>query len=323
MSHDRLSLPTLFRGAGFALLLLIMLGLGAASCKRVDVGHVGIQVSLAGSSRGVQNAPIVTGWVMYNPVTEDVIEFPTSIQNQVWAATRTEGGPRDESITFASREGVSVNADVAIAYHIEGSKAPRLYARFRQADITVLTDGYVRNLTRDMLNEVASTMTVQDIYGPGKTTLLHSAQQRLNERLNGDGFMVDQLSFTAALRLPPNVVAAINASIGASQEAVQAQNRVAQVEAEARQSMARAEGAANAARAQAQGDADAQLIRARAEAQVRQLTADSQANAYRTLQPHLTPEILRLRQIDRWDGQLPTYSGTGASVMLPPVPAAR
>lgn len=312
-----------FRPAGFLLLFLMLFGVGATSCTRVDVGHVGIQVSLAGSSRGVQNAPIVTGWVFYNPVTEDVIEFPTSIQNRIWGVSRTEGAPRDESITFASREGVSVNADVAIAYHIEGSKAPRLYARFRQADITVLTDGYIRNLTRDMLNEVASTMTVQEIYGPGKTTLLNNAQRRLNERLNGDGFMVDQLSFTAALTLPSNVVAAINASIGANQEAVQAQNRVAQVEAEARQNVARAEGVANAARAQARGEADAQLIRARAEAEAREIVAASQANAYRTLQPHLTPEILRLRQIDKWNGALPAYSGTGASVMLPPVPAAR
>ena len=36
---------------------------------RVDAGHVGIRVKLAGSDRGVQEMPVVTGWVFYNPLT--------------------------------------------------------------------------------------------------------------------------------------------------------------------------------------------------------------------------------------------------------------
>lgn len=46
------------------------------------------------------------------------------------------GSPIDESITFASREGVSVNADVGIAFHIDREMAPRLYARFHERDIS-------------------------------------------------------------------------------------------------------------------------------------------------------------------------------------------
>ena len=94
---------------------------------RIDPAHVGIRVKLAGSNRGVQDMPVVTGWVFYNPLTEQIIEFPTSIQNVVWAQSIHEGAPHDESITFSSSEGVNVNADIgagAIAGALKAAKRP-------------------------------------------------------------------------------------------------------------------------------------------------------------------------------------------------------
>ena len=299
-------LPRFFSGLS---VLAMAFFVSCASCTRVDVGHVGIRIKLAGSSRGVQNSPIVSGWVAYNPLTEDIIEFPTSIQNEIWTKSPHEGNPNDESITFASSEGVAINADVAIAYHVEASMAPRLYARFRQPDINALTDGYVHNLARAILNERASTMPVAQIYGVGKSQLEHDTQSLMNTRLNPDGFFVDQISFTAALRLPDNVVAAINRTIEATQNAQQAQNRVALVEAEARQAVARAEGSANAARTEARGAADALLIRTRADAENREIMATALAHANATIQASLTPQVLRAREIDRWNGVLPLYGG--------------
>src|SRR5579872_4525751 len=99
------------------LLLVLALGLGAVlfgcnAATRVDAGHVGIRVRLAGSDRGVQDMPVVTGWVFFNPLTEQIVLFPTSVQNVVWTQSAHEGKPFDESITLSSSEGVNINADV-------------------------------------------------------------------------------------------------------------------------------------------------------------------------------------------------------------------
>lgn len=290
-------------GALVAVLLLSSSCLFYASCTRVDVGHVGIRVHLAGSERGVEDAPIVTGWVMYNPATEEIIEFPTNVQNVVWTADLHEGSPTDESITFASREGVSVNADVGLAFHIDRTMAPRLYSRFRERDISVLAHGYVRNVVREAISEAASQMEVQDIYGVRKTELLHQAQAAIEERLGGDGFVVDQLTFVSALRLPPNVVDSINEAMAATQNAIQAENRVRQVRAEAEQNIAQARGEAEASRQRAQGEADAILIRARAEAQANEIIRLS-----------TSPEVIAYRQTQRWDGQLPVVVGGTSGV---------
>ena len=108
--------------------------MGCSTTTRVDAGHVGIRVKLAGSDRGIQDMPVVTGWVFYNPLTEQIILFPTSVQNVVWTQSAHEGKAYDESITFSSSEGVNVNADIGLSFHIEPGLAPKLYGRFRLND---------------------------------------------------------------------------------------------------------------------------------------------------------------------------------------------
>src|SRR5207342_3421951 len=95
----------------FAVVLIIGALAAMSSCTaRVDAGHVGIRVKMAGSNRGVDDMPVVTGWVFFNPLTEQLIMFPTSVQNIVWTKDAHEGNPHDESITFSSQEGVNINA---------------------------------------------------------------------------------------------------------------------------------------------------------------------------------------------------------------------
>src|SRR5690242_4655798 len=158
------------------LILMIVVIVGAftlfSSCAaRVDAGHVGIRVKLAGSSRGVDDIPVVTGWVFYNPLTEQLVMFPTSVQNIIWTKDPHEGNPHDESITFSSKEGANINADVGLSFHIEPTLAPHLYLRFRKNDPVELANGYVRNAVREAFNVAASQLPVQDIYGAEKGKL--------------------------------------------------------------------------------------------------------------------------------------------------------
>jgi regulator of protease activity HflC (stomatin/prohibitin superfamily) len=292
-------------GAVRALRRLLFLGavvlgalyVGCSATTRVDAGHVGIRVKLAGSDRGVQDMPVVTGWVFYNPLTEQIVLFPTSVQNVVWTASPHEGQPVDESITFSSNEGVNVNADIGLSFHIEPGLAPRLYGRFRLNDLSKLADGYMRQAVREAFNDVASRLPVQEIYGAGKSKMLAAVTQECRDIFGKDGIVIDQLTINGALRLPQNVADAINRAMEATQNAFQSRNRVAQVEAEATQAITQAHGAAEAARQKAQGEADALLIKARAEAQANEIIRLS-----------MTPAVLQYRALEHWDGKLPEYN---------------
>jgi regulator of protease activity HflC (stomatin/prohibitin superfamily) len=285
------------RGLFAAALVLAASYLGCAVTTRVDAGHVGIRVKLAGSDRGVQDMPVVTGWVVYNPLTEQIVLFPTSVQNVVWTQSPHEGKPFDESITFSSSEGVNVNSDIGLSFHIEGALAPKLYGRFRLNDLEKLSDGYMRNTVREAFNDVGSRLTVQEIYGLGKSKMLAEVNKQCRDVFGKDGIVIDQLTINGALRLPQNVIDAINRAMEATQRAIESKNRVAQVEAEAQQAVTQAHGAAEASRQKAEGEADALLIRARAEAQANEIIRLS-----------TTPAVLQYRALDHWDGKLPEYN---------------
>lgn len=287
------------------LLALGVIILSAYTLTRIDAGHVGIRVKLAGSARGVQDIPVVTGWVFYNPLIEQIEQFPISVQNVVWTQSHQEGRGHDESITFSSQEGVNINADIGLSFHIEPTLAPHLYLRFRQPNLMLLADGYVRNAVREGFNDVASRMAVQDIYGPGKGKLISDVSARINDVLGRDGFLIDQLTINGALRLPENVAQAINRAMEATQNAIQAENRVRQVRAEADQAIAQAHGAAEASRQRAEGEADAVLIRARADARANEIIRLSTSGA-----------VLQYRAIERWDGKLPVMQGGDKTPLL-------
>ncbi len=296
---------TTLKRFGAVVIVILLLGwVGCSSVTRVDAGHVGVRVKLAGSARGVQDMPTVQGWVFYNPLTEQIVQFQTSVINVVWTATPQEGKPVDESITFSSKEGASVNADVGIAFHIDPQSAPKLYARFRQTDLAKLADTFIRNTVREAFNELASTMPVQDIYGAGKNKLLSDATKKVRDTLLPEGIVIDQLTINGTLRLPENVVGSINRALEATQNAIQAENRVRQIKAEAEQAIASATGAAEAARQRATGEADAVLIRARAEAKANEIIRLSTSTA-----------VLAYRQIDKWDGRLPMYASGNLPMM--------
>ncbi len=288
-----------------AVVLIVVWVVGCSASTRIDAGHVGVRIKLAGSARGVQDAEIAVGWVFYNPLTEQVIQFPTSVQNIVWTASAHEGQPMDESITFSSGEGVNINADLGLSFHIDPTMAPKLYGRFRQNDLSILANGYMRNTIREAFQEVASKMPVQEIYGAGKSQMLVDVNTKCRDVLGKDGIVIDQLTINGTLRLPQNVADAINRAMEATQKAIESENRVRQVKAEAEQNITQAHGQAEATRQKAQGEADAVLIKARSEAKSNEIMRLS-----------MSPSVLQYRMMQQWDGKLPSYNGGGQIPML-------
>src|ERR1700694_2428795 len=98
---------------------------------RIDAGHAGIEINLAGRQRGGSDIPIRTGWVFYSPLKSQVIQFPTYVQTVKWTRNPNEGHPVNEEMGFNSKEGMEIFADVSLSYAIDGSKVPEFYVKYR------------------------------------------------------------------------------------------------------------------------------------------------------------------------------------------------
>jgi hypothetical protein len=60
---------------------------------------------------------------------------------------------RGAAVDANSAEGLNVNADVSVSFRVDPVRAPRLYAKCRQADLEVFAHGLLRNQVKDAIND--------------------------------------------------------------------------------------------------------------------------------------------------------------------------
>lgn len=280
----------------FVAVAMLMVG-----CTRIDPGHVGIKVDNFGSQRGVQDFTLRTGWVVYLPGASSVFEWPTYTQTAVWTASKAEGKPQDESISFNSKEGLVFNADISLAYHLESQRVPHFYVKFRTDAMDTFTHGYLRNAAREAFNDIAVEYSAEEIYGEKKETVVRRVRERLNKENTEYGVALDQFGFIGAPRPPQGIVDAINAKIRATQDAIRVENELRQARAQAAKAVAEAEGNAAALVKRAEGEAKA-----------------NQTLAASVTSPLLEWQRLQITReaIGRWDGRRPMVEGGAGSGLL-------
>lgn len=269
----------IFGTVSFVTLVLLLVVYGF---RVIEPGNAGIVVNLYGHNKGVQDYTLKTGAVWYNRFTERVYEFPTFMQNAVWTKDINEGSPTNEEITFNSSEGAVIKADVALSYQINPEKIPSIFTELRQ-DAKYITHVYMRSKTRDAINRIAGAYTATQIYGEGKSEILLKVKQELDRELKDKGFIIDMIAFVGELRVEDSVKQSINATITATQRAIEAQNKVVQSKAEA----------------------DQKIEDARGEAESIMKVAKAKAEANRMLTESLSPNLLQYEALQRWDGILP------------------
>jgi len=271
---------------------LLMLGIVSSGCARVGPGYVGIKVSMAGDDRGVDSVPRVMGWVFYNPFFSSVLEYPTFVQTAVWTANKNEGSPQNEEITFTNSDQMTVRVDVNLSYHLDAQKVPAFYVKFRSDDIHAFTHGFLHNKARDIFNEHAGKYKIDQIMGDN-AQFLKDVRDCLQNEVRPIGVEIDQFGIIGAPRPPDAVIEAINAKVHATQVAITKQNELVQVDAD----MAKE-------RSKTDTYARNTLTMANAQAQANLLVAKS-----------LTPELIEVKRLEKWDGVLPQVT-SGASPFI-------
>lgn len=257
----------------------------AAGCTNVDPGYVGVLVNKLGGNKGVEQQEVGPGryWLTIN---EELYQFPTFSQTQVWTKNKDEGSQNDDSMSFQTSEGLAVNADLGITYAIDPHKVSAVFQKYRKG-IDEITHTYLRSMVRDALVTEASKRPIESVYGSGKGDLMEAVKARVISETRDIGIIVENIYWIGDLRLPESVVAAINAKIGATQQAAQSENQVAQARAEAQKAI-------EAAR----GEAESTMLRAKAEAAAINLKGDALRN---------NPKLVDLATVEKWDGHLPQY----------------
>lgn len=261
----------------WTLIFIVVFVLGAAvacSGTRVRSGEVGVRVVDLGAHAGVQEHELGVGWYFPQPGSY-VLKFPTTTRTEVWSDSDQAIGP---AIQFNNEDGVPTRMAVSVQVRIDPERASNAVQRYRLG-FEDMVRGPVQRDLQDAFVRLGPHYTSQQLVSGEGSQLLVDVTTLLNQRLGREGVIIDNINLVGAPALPDAIRERINQRIEAEQNVATQEAQVRVVQAQAQQRIAQAEGLARAT--QIEGAALA-------------------AN----------PQVLRMREIERWNGQCPLDSHT-------------
>jgi len=259
-----------------AIVGFILLVTSFFSCERIDAGHVGVKVNQYGDNKGVDDVTAVTGMVFYNPFTTRIYEFPTFIQHKEYKG--------EDSFIVNSKDGSEFSVSPIMNYSVKREKVPAIFSKYRRP-LEDIEEGFLKTAVYDAFRLATNKYTADELIS-NRALFEIEVRRLLDGQLLKEGFIINQ--FTSNLIYPETFKKSIEAKNNAVQSALRAENEVKTAEARAKIKIATA-----------QGNAQAMLTSAKAEAE-----------ANRMKQQTLTPLLLQLEYINKWDGKLPVYGTT-------------
>jgi regulator of protease activity HflC (stomatin/prohibitin superfamily) len=253
---------------GFIALIFLFM-----SCERIDEGHVGVKVNQYGDNKGVDNVVAVTGMVFFNPFTTKIYEFPTFIQHKEYMG--------DNSFIVNSKDGSEFAVSPIMNYSVQREKVPAIFSKYRRP-LEDIEEGFLKTAVYDAFRLATNKYTADELIS-NRAVFEVEVRRLLDNSLLKEGFVINQ--FTSNLVYPETFKKSIEAKNNAVQAALRAENEVKTAEAQAKIKIATAE-----------GNAQALLTSAKAEAE-----------ANRMKQQTLTPLLIQMEYVNKWDGKLPVY----------------
>lgn len=258
-----------------SVLILILL---FASCTTITPGNVGVIFNrLTGSLRTEPQ-----GLVLKAPFVTSVQSYPVSLRTYTMVERSGEGSSKGaDGLDLPTSESQHIRQDLSITYNTSPDKAAEVFKAFRGQDIEDIENTFIRRTIITVSQNISGTMHLQEITSGKRDELQARIQEKLQIELNKMGFSLDKVNLGAA-HLPEVIEEQLQKKMAAQQSAEQAMFELQKAEVMAKARVAEATG---------------------------------QRDANRLLEMSLTPALLKLKEIEKWDGQLPRVQGGGTPLI--------
>lgn len=267
------------------LLPVLLLALGSAGCgfERIPVASVGVKFNAAS---GVSQHMLKPEVVWINPFNEQLIVYPTAINNASFVKSAREGDRYgDDSIKACTTEGAVLPIDVTVAYRIpaDGEAVLKVFNHFGTMPLKEIQNDHIRWATVVAVNDVSGKKSIFDLISKERATFGPEVKAVLAPILEDWGFVVEDV-LIREVHPPEEITAKIQ-----EQQAIRSDLEKARIE----------------------------LKQKRIEAQTTITNAQKEAEQNRllSLQGDKALQLKRLelrrKAIAKWDGQAPIIGGSG------------
>lgn len=246
----------------------------------IPQGTVGVVFDKARG--GIRPETLGEGWHTRMPFTTKIQEYPVSLRTYNAIGIGEGADKESNSLDLPTAEGQHISQDISIVYNVMPDKASFVFDKFRGADIEDIEVTFIRRLATSVANNVTGRYSIMDIYGPKKQVVQKEIYDNLKPEMEKWGFNIDRVNLGAS-KFPQAIEASLQAKVAAQQEAETAKFKLQQAEIDKQATIARAQG---------------------------------QAQANSLIQATLTPKLVNIEWIKKWDGSLPTYMMSNAVPMV-------
>lgn len=288
---------------GAIVLAIIIFGgvlLGFSCTSRVPTGYVGVVYNMNG---GVDGEVLSQGWHLVAP-TKKVTTYSIGLEQSYLTSEEKGDSPNDESFSIPTSDGKTVRVNLEFSYRFDEERVAETFTTFKGKSGEQIKDTFIKPKIIAWTQEVSANYPVTDIFGDKRTEINAELDTYLRDKFDKYGIIIDTVNFTD-ISVDDETAAAIQKKVTAQQEL-----ELANIEAQTAKVQAEKD------RQVAEINAEKQIIDANAKAEVTRIEAEAEAQANREIAASLTPNLIEKIKYERWDGELPTVSGSGAIVSI-------
>ena len=256
--------------------ILIVLGV-FSSCATIHQGEVGVK-----RKRGIIDpVPILEGRTGVNPFNTVVFKIPTRTKNlQI-------------TLPLPSKEGLTVEAEISIIYHLDPMAVPQLLKDVGADFETQM----ILPVFRSAASDVAARFLAKDLHSGERSVIELEIKEKMNASVAKHGIVMDNV-LMKSIKLPAGLRRTIEEKLEAEQEAQRMQFVKQQEEANAERKVIEAKGEQQVAILKAEGERRVAELKAEGEANATLTQAKADAEANRLMSESLDEKVLRLRSIE-------------------------
>lgn len=150
-----------------AILLIGGLIIYNATHETIPAGYVGYVYdrNVKGGDNVIEGTSVInverTGRISINPITQDVLTYPTTIISKNWTGLAEGDNKVDMSMQIASQEGKNIDADVYIS--VRPIDIAKIIKSFGTKSFDSIIDNDIYGLTKGKLSTVSQKYSVYDI----------------------------------------------------------------------------------------------------------------------------------------------------------------
>lgn len=282
---------------GFVIAIMVI---GFFLCsERIPAGYVGVVYNMNG---GVEDEVLTQGWKLVSP-TKKVTKYSIALEPSYMTADKQGDSSDDESFEIPTKEGASLETDVAFSYSYKLEEVPNTFTRFRGQDGKEILKSFIKPKMQAWIKEITPEFSMMEIVSTKRGAVNAALTERLGERFRPYGIVIDNIAL-ADVRPDEETARAITEKIQAQEALEKAKVTAEKDKVEANKNKEVAEIAAEQARIEAQGRADAKLIEANAEAEANKKIAES-----------LTDKLNENTKIKKWNGVVSYITGNTTPII--------